>query len=93
MQAQDGVTFSNVGATTGPFDLAGGLYGVHVVATFGGGSVTLQKLAADGTWAATLTAFTANGYATVNLPRHIPSGDRHSYRRLRLDCPRTGGVM
>ena len=47
MQAQDGVTFSNVGATTGPFVLAGGLYGVHVVATFGGGSVTLQKLAAE----------------------------------------------
>ena len=70
MQAQDGATFSNVGATTGPFVLAGGLYGVHVVATFGGGSVTLQKLAADGgTWAAPLTAFTANGYATVNLPR------------------------
>jgi hypothetical protein len=41
---------------------------VHVVATFGDGSVTLQKLAADGTWAP-LTAFTANGYATVNLPR------------------------
>ena len=50
MQAQDGVTFSNVGATTGPFVLAGGLYGVHVVATFGGGSVTLQKLAAGGTF-------------------------------------------
>jgi hypothetical protein len=62
-------TFSNISATTAAFTLRGGQYGVDVNATFGPGSVTLQKLAADGsTWVTALTAFTAAGYATVNLP-------------------------
>jgi hypothetical protein len=44
-------------------------YGVTVTATFGGGSVALQRLAADGsTFVTCLTAFTAAGYASVNLP-------------------------
>ena len=61
--------FSNIAATTGAFDLSGGAYGVCVSATFGGGSVTLQRLAADATTFVTcLTAFSAAGYATVNLP-------------------------
>jgi hypothetical protein len=42
---------------------------VYVVATFGGGSVTLQMLAPDqATWFPALAAFTANGYATAQLP-------------------------
>lgn len=62
-------TFTNIAATTASFALRGGQYAVDVIATFGGGSVTLQKLAADGsTYVTALTAFTAAGYATVNLP-------------------------
>lgn len=61
--------FKNVSATQGPFTLHGGAYAVKVLATFGGGSVTLQVLADDGsTYVTCLTAFSANGYATVNLP-------------------------
>lgn len=61
--------FSNISATTAAFALRGGQYGVTVNATFGGGSVTLQRLAVDGTTYVTcLTAFTAAGYASVNLP-------------------------
>ena len=62
-------TYSNQSATSDAFLLKGGLYGVEVTATFGGGSVTLQKLAADAsTYVTCLTAFTAAGYATVSLP-------------------------
>lgn len=61
--------FSNISATPASFVLKGGNYGVTVSATFGGGSVTLQRLAADNTTYVTcLTAFTAAGYASVNLP-------------------------
>ena len=60
---------SNISATTSAFTLRGGQYGATVIATFGGGSVTLQRLAMDGaTWVTCLTAFTAAGYASVNLP-------------------------
>lgn len=62
-------TYSNQSATSAAFLLKGGLYGVDVIATFGGGSVTLQKLAADAsTYVTCLTAFSAAGYATVSLP-------------------------
>lgn len=62
-------SFSNISATTAAFSLPAGNYGVTVMATFGGGSVTLQRLAADATtWVTCLTAFTAAGYATVLLP-------------------------
>lgn len=65
----DGQSFSNISANTAAFTLHGGQYGVTVTATFGGGNVTLQRLAADGaTYVTCLTAFTAAGYATVNLP-------------------------
>ena len=61
---------SNSSGTSQPFYLRGGAYGMDVTATFGGGSVTLQKLAADGTTYVTcLTAFTSAGYATANLPQ------------------------
>jgi hypothetical protein len=63
------VSHSNITSTTAAFSLHGGLYGITVNATWGGGSVTLQRLAGDGTTYITcLTAFTADGYATVPLP-------------------------
>ena len=62
-------TLSDASATSDPFALKGGLYGVDVSATFGGGSVTLQRLAPDGsTYVTALTAFTAAGYKTASLP-------------------------
>lgn len=61
--------FSNIAATPTQFTLRGGQYAVMVNATFGGGSITLQRLSLDGSTLVTcLTAFTAAGYATVNLP-------------------------
>lgn len=71
MRPVDGYTASNISASTAAFHLRGGLYGVDAVATWGGGSVKLQRLAADGTTylsVASATDFTANGYTTVNLP-------------------------
>ena len=66
----DGQLFSNISATTATFDLIGGEYGISYVATWGGGSVTFQKLAADGTtYVTAVTAFSANGYSTVKVPR------------------------
>lgn len=62
-------TFSNISATTTAFTLPAGNYGVTVTAAFGGGSVTMQRLAADAsTYVTCLTAFTAAGYANVLLP-------------------------
>ena len=59
---------TNISATTSAFRLTGGRYGVTVHATFGGGSVTLQVQAADGTtWITALTAFTADGVAVADL--------------------------
>ena len=61
--------FSNISATPTAFVLRGGQYGVTAMATWGGGSVTLQRLAMDGsTYVAVLEAFTENGFATANLP-------------------------
>lgn len=61
--------FSNISATTAAFALGAGLYGITVTATFGGGNVVLQRLAADGaTYVPVITALTAAGYATVSLP-------------------------
>jgi microcystin-dependent protein len=71
MRAQENQQFSNISASTNPFSLLGGTYGIDVVATFGGGSVKLQKLAADGSTylsVSSATDFTAAGYQTVQLP-------------------------
>lgn len=66
------VPFSNISATTAAFTLRGGLYGVTVHATWGGGSVTLQRLATNAaTYVTVLTAFSADGYATVSVPQGI----------------------
>jgi hypothetical protein len=65
----DSVFFKNISATTALFTLKGGLYGVIAHATWGGGSATLGGLASDGSTVVTvLTAFSADGYATVYLP-------------------------
>lgn len=64
------VQFSNLSASPAAFVLRGGLYGVTVSATWSSGTVTLQRLSNDGsTYVTCLTAFSANGYATVYLPR------------------------
>jgi hypothetical protein len=69
VRAVDGANFQNISATTAAFQLDGGRYGVDTVATFGGGSVTLQKLGADGsTWITALTAFSAAGFNAADLP-------------------------
>lgn len=67
----DGQGFSNISASTAGFKLKGGWYGVSVIATFGGGSVKLQRLALDGSTyvsMASATDFSAAGGALVNLP-------------------------
>lgn len=56
------------------FNLEGGLYGITVQATFGGGSVKLQKQCPDGTTyvsVASATDFSAAGYSTVSIPKGI----------------------
>lgn len=66
-----GTRFSNTSGNTGGFDLAAGKYAIQAVATFGGGSVKLQRLSVDGTTYVSVsssTDFAAAGYATVDLP-------------------------
>ena len=61
--------FKNISATPTSFTLRGGNYGVTAHATWGGGSVTLQRLSPDGsTYVTVMTAFSADGYANANLP-------------------------
>ena len=66
----DGVLFSALSADTAAFRVLGGLYGMSVAATFGGGSVDLQMLMPDGsTYQSVLSAaFTAAGEKLVDLP-------------------------
>lgn len=69
MRTIDGLPSTDNTAFTLQF---GGLYGVAVQATFGGGSVKLQRLLPDGSTYVSVgssTDFTAAGYATVNLSR------------------------
>jgi hypothetical protein len=67
--ADEVFSFSNISAATAAFALRGGNYGITVHATFGGGSVVLQRLATDGvSWVNVITALTADGYANANLP-------------------------
>jgi hypothetical protein len=58
-----GAVFKNISATTASFNLQGGRYAAVVVATWGGGNVALNVLAADGvTWVPVVTAWTANAF-------------------------------
>lgn len=64
-------TWANIAATPAAFYVGlGGRYGLDVSATWGGGSVILNKLSQDGsTWIAVLPAtFTTNGSQLVDLP-------------------------
>lgn len=64
----ENMLFSNISASTASFPLAGGKYGISCKASTYG-TVTLQILAADGTtYLNALTAFSADSYATVELP-------------------------
>jgi hypothetical protein len=60
---------SNASANSATFTLRGGNYGLTCHGTWGGGSATLQRLAADAsTFVTVITAITADGYASANLP-------------------------
>lgn len=62
-------SFTNLSATPANFLLSGGAYGVTVHAgTWSSGSVTLARLATDGSTFVSVQAFTADGYANINLP-------------------------
>lgn len=65
----DQQTYSNISASQ-TFKLNGGSYGITVTATWGGGSVDLKRLSADGsTYVSVLSStFTANGYQSINIP-------------------------
>jgi hypothetical protein len=66
------LSWKNIAATPKPFKLDAGFYRLAVQAgTWGGGNVTLQRLAADGsTYATAFKAFSADGSATA----YVPSG-------------------
>jgi hypothetical protein len=69
--AVDAAGFSNISASTAAFKLKGGSYGVTANATFGGGSVKLQRLTLDGTTYVSMAStgdFTAAGGAILSLP-------------------------
>jgi hypothetical protein len=67
--AVESIVFSNISATPATFPLRGGNYAVTIVGTWGGGSATLQRLAADGSTFVTVVApFTANTFVDLNLP-------------------------
>lgn len=59
--------FSNISATTSVFTVEGGMYGIDVTATWGGGTVKLQKLAADGTTYITVSTYSADTYENQTL--------------------------
>jgi hypothetical protein len=80
----EGKSFLNISATTAAFTLQGGKYAACAVATFGGGSVKLQTLLADGsTWqsVSSATDFTTAGMvSSTSRPGNIGS---RSLRRRR----------
>jgi hypothetical protein len=68
---RDSISFSNIATTTAAFTLQGGEYAVASTATFGGGSVKLQRLGPDGSTyqsVASASDFTAAGYTALDLP-------------------------
>lgn len=72
MRSGEAKGFVNISATTANFTINGGCFGCDFHATWGGGSVTLNKLAADGaTWVAAAASWTADGTVLVLLPRGI----------------------
>lgn len=63
MRAQDGFSYHTLtAADSDTFTLAGGAYVMDVVASWGGGSVTLKRLGPDGTtYLTAATALSADG--------------------------------
>lgn len=61
-------TASNISATAAAFVVRGGNYGMTVNATFGGGTVKLQKLSIDASTYVDVLSFTAAGHQNANLP-------------------------
>lgn len=69
VRAADGYVGLNFSATTNPFKLLGGQYGLTVTATFGGGTVELDILGPDNVnYVACLAPLTAAGTAILFLP-------------------------
>jgi hypothetical protein len=60
-------SWSAIGSTPVAFTLRGGAYGITLHATTWG-TATLQRKTPDGGFVTVLTAFSADGYQTVNLP-------------------------
>ena len=66
MLGSDRKEFRNIGATPPNFSLEGGSYVLDVNATFGGGSVTLNRISLDGvTLLPAITPITAAGVSPV----------------------------
>jgi hypothetical protein len=64
-----GLTYRNVSSTVGSFTLTGGKFGISVAATWSGGAVTLQLLAADlEVWLDAMPPFTTNAVRVADLP-------------------------
>ena len=76
MRALEAFTAQNISATAAAFAIKfGGIFNMDTVATWGGGSVTLQRLGPDGTsWLTAATAATTNGSSGA---LYLPAG---SYR-------------
>jgi hypothetical protein len=71
--AGPGIVFQNIGTgATAPFTLDGGQFTGIATATWGGGNVALQILAADGVTYVTVAAFTSA--VTVRLTLLLPAG-------------------
>jgi hypothetical protein len=68
--SKEQVRFTDISATSDTFQLRGGRYGVEVNAgAWHSGSVTLEKLAIDGsTWVAVASQFLADGIVILDLP-------------------------
>ena len=63
------ILLSNASATGSPAQWRGGRGVLTAVATWGGGSITLQYMGPDGTtWLPVGSALTANGMASFELP-------------------------
>jgi hypothetical protein len=62
------VRFDNINATTAAFNLAPASYSLMYSGTWGAGTVTLQRLASDGTtWLNALPAWNINSVDTKDL--------------------------
>lgn len=62
-----GAKFSNISVTTDSFTLKNGMYAMSAIATFGGGTVKLSRLAADAATYVDVISFSSAGYDTAYL--------------------------